>query len=217
MRLRMLGAPAMLVIALACDDAAVNLSGVPGYLISNVRVTPRVDTVFITDTIRAADRVSFSATAIGKNGGTLGSMVFAWSSSDPSIATVDSAGTVTPRRLGVVEIEASADKVGRATLVILPAIMTVSVAPAVDTIFVLPPVDAERDTLRLHATASDLNGVPLGGVAFSWSSSEPAVAVVDPTGLVSAVGLGSTTITVAGDGHQASATIHVRPFSVAGR
>ena len=191
------------------ETTGENISGLPGYLISSVRVSPSVDTIFIPDSIRDSDRITFSAIATGKNGSPLPAMTFAWSTSNPLVATVDSAGVVTPRALGEVEISAAADKVGRARLVILPATIVVSIAPAVDTIQVSLPIVPARDTVRLRASARDLSGGLLGGVAFSWASSSPSVATVDETGLVHAVAVGSTTISASANGHFASAIVHV--------
>jgi len=196
-------------LASCTETTGANLSDVPGYLISSVRVSPSIDTIFVPDSIRDSDRISFSAIATGRNGSALPAMTFAWSTSDPLVATVDSSGVVTPRALGVVEISAAADKIGRATLVILPATMAVSVSPAVDTIEVSLPIVSARDTVRLRASARDLTGGSLGGVAFTWNSSSPAVATVDESGLVHAVSLGSTTVTASANGHFAAAIVHV--------
>jgi uncharacterized protein YjdB len=193
----------------ACDEMGENLSGVPGYLISAVRVSPSVDTIFVTDSIRATDRITFAATATGRNGGALPSMTFAWSTSDTSIATIDEQGVVTPKTFGVVDIIASADKIGTATLVILPATLAVTVAPTTDTILVRLPIVPERDTIRLRASATDLNGALLGGVTLSWMSSAPSIATVDQSGLVHAQGIGTTFITVSANGHNAAALVHV--------
>jgi len=199
----------ILPLASCTETTGANLSDVPGYLISSVRVSPSIDTIFVPDSIRDSDRISFSAIATGRNGSALPAMTFAWSTSDPLVATVDSSGVVTPRALGVVEISAAADKIGRATLVILPATMAVSVSPAVDTIEVSLPIVSARDTVRLRASARDLTGGSLGGVAFTWNSSSPAVATVDESGLVHAVSLGSTTVTASANGHFAAAIVHV--------
>ena len=199
----------VLPLASCTETTGANLSDVPGYLISSVRVSPSIDTIFVPDSIRDSDRITFSAIATGKNGSALPVTTFAWSTSNPLVATVDASGVVTPRALGEVEISASADKIGRATLVILPATIAVSVVPAVDTIHVSIPIVSGRDTVRLRASARDLTGGLLGGVAFSWSSSSPTVATVDESGLVHAVSLGSTTITASANGHFAAALVHV--------
>lgn len=206
---RYLAAIAILPLASCSETTGANLSGVPGYLISAVRVSPSIDTIFVPDSIRDSDRITFSAVATGKNGSVLRAMTFAWSTSNPLIATVDSSGVVTPKAVGVVEISAAADKIGRATLVILPATLVVTIAPAVDTILVRLPIVSARDTVRLQARARDLSGSLLGGVSFSWRSSSPSVATVDASGLVHAVALGSTTISVSSNGQSASATVHV--------
>ena len=204
-----LGLVSMVAVVSCTETTGVNLSDVPGYLISSVVVSPSVDTIFVPDTIRASDRIIFSATAMGKNGSSIPSMTFAWSTSDPSIAIVDENGVVTPRNYGVVEISASADKIGRATLVILPATMSVSVTPAIDTIIVTQPIVPTRDTTRLVARARDLNGAVLAGVMFAWTSSVPAVATVDADGLVHAISAGTTTIAASANGHFAAAVVRV--------
>lgn len=50
-------------------------------------------------------------------------------------------------------------------------------------------------TLQLVATVFDQFGAPMPGESVTWSSGTPAVATVDATGLVTAVAVGSATIT----------------------
>jgi hypothetical protein len=201
----------ILIVSLgaSCDEATgPNLSNTPGYLISSVRIEPAADTIFIPPVPRSFDRVSFSATAIGKSGNPINVSQFAWSSSNPAVATVNESGLVTPITTGTVEIRASADKIGRATLLIAPATMTITITPAVDTIFVGSTLSA-ADTVRLVATARDLTGAVVPGLSFQWTSSSPAVATVNATGLVRAVGLGITDINVSANSHNAAARVHV--------
>ena len=199
----------VLSLGASCDDTTgPNLSDVPGYLISSVRVEPVVDTIFIPAITRSFDRAVFTATAFGRNGQPLNVSEFAWTSSNPAVATVNDEGVVTPLTTGSVEIRASADKIGRATLVIRPATMTITITPAVDTIFIGSTVTV-ADTVRLQATARDLTGGIVGGLSFAWTSATPAVATVDATGLVRAVSAGITDITVSSSGHTASARVHV--------
>ena len=201
----------LLVVSLAasCDDSTgPNLSDTPGYLISSVEIEPKADTIFIPPVIRSFDRVTFTATAIGKSGNPINVSQFAWTSSNLAVATVDESGVVTPLTTGTVEIRASAAKTGRATLVIRPATMTITITPAVDTIFIGSTVTA-ADTTRLQATARDLAGSLVGGLSYEWTSSSPGVATVNATGLVRAVGVGVTDINVSANGHNAAARIHV--------
>ena len=111
----------LLMVASCEDSTGPNLNDVPGYSIASVRVFPSTATMFVADTIRASDRITFAAVAIGRGGTPLTGIRFAWTTSDASIAVVDSSGTVTPVRPGTVQISASAHKIGSATLVILPA------------------------------------------------------------------------------------------------
>ena len=114
----------LILAALGCTETTgPNISRLPGYLISAVYVSPSIDTIFISDSIGPSDRATFEALAIGKNGAPLADMLFVWGVSNPAVATVDSTGVVTPLSIGTVEVTASADKVGKATLVILPLLV----------------------------------------------------------------------------------------------
>jgi uncharacterized protein YjdB len=202
-----------LVVLSSCEDGTgPNANNVSGYLISAVRVFPSSATIFVPDTIRLSDRITFAAVAVGKSGGIVSDIKFVWSSSDESIAVVDSGGTVTPVRTGTVDISASAHKVGTARLVILPATASVAVSPTLDSIFVDEPIVSTRDTMQLAATATDVFGDPLGGVLFAWQSSANTVATVTAAGVVRAVGLGTATVTVAANGMTATSSIRVVPL-----
>jgi len=206
-------APLMLLVAASCDDEyGTNLNDVPGYAITDVIVDPQSATILVPDTIAAGTKVPFSAVAIGWTGAPLVGIRFAWSTSDPSIAVVDSGGMVTPLRPGTVQVIASAYDMGRATLEILPATTeAVVVSPSRDTIFVNVPVVPARDTTRLVAKAFAASGGQLTGVAFSWQSSAPSIVLVDPDGKVHATGLGTATVTASAGGRIGSAQIHVLP------
>jgi hypothetical protein len=64
-------------------------------------------------------------------------------------------------------------------------------------------------TQQLTATALDGDGEIITGKTVSWSSSNESVATVDITGLVTAVGVGSATITAMVDGKSVSSAITV--------
>ena len=52
-------------------------------------------------------------------------------------------------------------------------------------------------TQQITVTVRDQGGAPMSGIALSWTTSAPSVATVSTTGLVTAVGNGAATITVA--------------------
>ena len=59
----------------------------------------------------------------------------------------------------------------------------------------LPSFLVPDESLQLQAVARDAAGVAVEGVTISWTSSDQAVAMVSPTGLVTAVAEGPSTIT----------------------
>ncbi|MGH7693604.1 MAG: Ig-like domain-containing protein, partial [Gemmatimonadaceae bacterium] len=134
----------------------------------------------------------------------------AWSSSNTAVATVSEAGLVTPTGFGTTEITASATKVAKAAITVAPATRAIQITPGVDTIFVEDPI-ALRDTVRLKATAFDDTGAVVTGTKFSWTSSTPAIATVDASGLVTATALGFATITAQSGDRTRSATVRVNP------
>jgi hypothetical protein len=66
-------------------------------------------------------------------------------------------------------------------------IVSVDVAPVSATV-------SPGDTIRFLGTASDENGVGYSGTAPVWTTSDPRVAAVAQTGLVTAIGSGTATI-----------------------
>jgi len=63
-------------------------------------------------------------------------------------------------------------------------------------------------TVQLTAVIKDWNGNPVTGVA-TWATRDPGVALVDASGLVTAAGAGTTTISAAFEGATGTATVTV--------
>jgi uncharacterized protein YjdB len=69
------------------------------------------------------------------------------------------------------------------------------------------------DAVSLSAVLRDAAGDTLTLLPISWSSDNPAVATVAPSGRVTSVGPGTATVSATADGRSASATITVRTVS----
>ncbi len=111
-----------------------------------------------------------------------------WTSSDPTLVTVDSTGTVRGVALGgPVTITATFGGMtasSRAT--VRPAAVTIS--PALDSILF-------GQSVQLTATARDVNGAAVEAGPVTWSISPPNVATISPTGLLTAGTGGTFTVT----------------------
>jgi hypothetical protein len=84
-----------------------------------------------------------------------------------------------------------------------PEVATVTVAPATATVTV-------GSLQAFTATAFDASSQPISGIAFTWSTSAPAVAAVDSTGRATGVAAGDATITAtAPNGVSGNASLHV--------
>jgi uncharacterized protein YjdB len=87
--------------------------------------------------------------------------------------------------------------------VVMDPVASVSVTPATATI-------SEGQTLPLFAAASDAGGNPVTGRTIIWATSDPTVATVSATGLMSGVGGGGpVTMTATCEGKSATLTVMV--------
>ena len=127
-----------------------------------------------------------------------------WTSSTPAVATVDANGLVTAVAAGgPATITATSEtKTGTSSITVtLAPVNTVTVSPATASLVV-------GATQQLTAVLKDVNGNVLTRPV-TWSSSNTAAATVDASGLVTAVGAGSTTITATSEGKSGTSSITV--------
>jgi len=131
-----------------------------------------------------------------------------WTSSDPSVATVDANGTVTAVKAGTATVTATASNgvKGEATVTVTdPTPITV---PVINVVLTPNPMTLTEgasgtlSTLVLPANATDKT--------LTWESSDPSVATVDANGTVTAVKAGTATVTAtASNGVKGEASIIV--------
>jgi uncharacterized protein YjdB len=170
-------------------SAAVLVNPVP---VASVGVSPASASVVVGGT------VPLTATPQDANGNPLSGRTVMWSSSNPLVASVNASGLVTGVANGSANVVATSEgQGGMATIDVtkLPA-SSVTVSPIAASVQV-------GATLRLTATLKQNDGV------LTWSSSAPAVATVDGSGLVTAVAAGAATITATSGGKTGSAAITV--------
>jgi hypothetical protein len=125
-----------------------------------------------------------------------------WSTSDPSVATVSSAGLVTAATNGTATItgtSGSASATASATVA--------QVAASVELIHTELTFTSQGETHQLDFTVKDANDHVISAATVTWSSSDNTVATVSSEGLVTAGAIGTATIT--GTSGSASGTASV--------
>ena len=127
-----------------------------------------------------------------------------------TVRVYDTGGIETHR--GSVTIDVVEGSTPSVTLTLLPitddvpidvriGAITIDVSPSADTL-------AIGDTVRLSAAVTDTSGTALG-VSVSWASTNPARAMVDTAGLVTAVGSGDVQVVATYAGVAGQAHLHV--------
>jgi len=147
--------------------------------------------------------LQFEAVVYDGDGDPIGGRTFNWTSSAPGVATVDDTGQATGVGNGTALIIASVAGVADTATVTVYAITSIVVQPQQMTL------NAIGSTGQATATAYDANGNPISGVAFGWTTSDAAVASVDASGLVTAVGGGTAEIVAMAGGKADTALVTV--------
>lgn len=165
-----------------------------------------------TSTIATGATVQLSATTRDANGNTLNGRAVTWSSSNTSVATVSSSGLVTAVSAGAAVVSATSEGVSGSATVTVTAppptpVATISISPSSVSM-------AIGKTSQLTATTKDAQGATLAGRVVTWSSSDPAVATVSASGVVSGVAVGAAVITATSEGISASITATITPKPV---
>lgn len=133
----------------------------------------------------------------------------AWSSSNPSVATVDAFGRVTAVAPGDATITASlqGQSAGGQVHVTAATLQTLSVSPLSATVN-----RGATEQFQVTGTYSDGTTVDVTEQV-SWTSGNPAVATIDSTGLATGQSAGTTSIQASLSGVTAGASLTVQPSS----
>jgi len=181
-----------IVVALATCTSPVDPTPV-----AQVQLFPAIDSVRVNST-RQLDARAFDV----RNNQLHGRRV-TYHSNAPSIITVDTAGVVRGVSVGSALVSATIEgKVATSTWKVIAPVAQVAIAPLTADI----PLGSSR---QLAANVLDGQGNAIAGRPIVWSSSNSTVATVSVNGVVSAVSLGTATITATAEDKTGSAQVTV--------
>lgn len=180
------------------DSVSARVEQVP----AQVEISP-ADDPLVFETL--GDTVRLSAEVLDANGHPVAGVRVTWSISDTSVATIAEDGLVTARGNGNAIVSAAARAATGSRRVEVDQVpVTIDVLAPTDTI-------AVGDSLRMAARAFDAGGSPIEDADFAWTSSNAAIATVNPEGWVHALAEGSVAITATLKGLSASVTLNALP------
>ena len=167
-------------------------------LVTAVSVAPSPVTVVIGQAAQLA------ATVRDATGATVTDRPVTWSSANPAVADVTSAGRVIGIAVGSTTVKATADGVSTSSAVLVNPVpvSTVAVSPADASI-------GAGQYTQLEAALRDAAGNVLTGRTVTWTTDNTAIADVTASGRVLAVAPGSATITATSEGKSGTATVAV--------
>jgi uncharacterized protein YjdB len=174
-------------------------NGPGGQTVASVAVAPVADTL-----VSFGETVQMNASALDASGSAVSGQTFAWTTSNPNVATVSSSGLVTAVGDGTVTITASVSNVsGNASVSVAQQVASVTITPTSTSL------SAVGQTATFTAEARDANNNVVTGVGTVWLSSDHNVATINSAGVAFATGSGTAVITGAVRGVPGIATLAV--------
>ncbi|HKV74220.1 MAG TPA: Ig-like domain-containing protein [Gemmatimonadales bacterium] len=161
-----------------------------------------------TDTAGAlGDTIQLTAALKDAHGALIPGTSAAWSSDDPSIASVDQAGTVVANGEGSVSIVVAAGgRIARSHIAVRPRVATIEVV--FDSSFRIPEGESRSATIK----AMDARGHRLARSSAAWQVSDSTIARVDSNGVVKALVPGRTMLEAKVEGASARIEFEVTPM-----
>jgi len=170
----------------------------------------------LTRAVAVGEQVPLSFRTLDAAGNALVARAVTWSSSAPTVATVNADGVIAGVAPGAAVVTATSE--GRTATVnvvveALAPVNTVTLSPTTQTL-------AAGSTQQLVATLRDANSNVLANRPITWASSSAATGSVSSTGLVSALVPGTFTVTATSEGRSGSLTFNPllsnTPLTIAG-
>ena len=172
----------------------------PAPVATSIAVTPASHTLTLIGAT-----VQLSALVRDQNGNRMTGQTITWTSTNTTVAPVNTQGLVRAISNGTVQITArSGNASGTANITVAEPVPTrITITPSSHTL------EAIGATVQLSATVRDQRNNIMSGQTITWSSGDEAVATVSEAGLVTAVGNGMVEITAKSGNPSSSATITV--------
>ena len=194
-------------VVVACSGDSVTNPFAP--LALELTLSPSVDTILVSDSISSGNSTSFgvSATSLGRRINTPLGLV--WESADPSVAFVDSVGSIFAASRGTTTITARINSEhAHGTVVVAYRVTHVSIQPTSLSGHV-------GDTLSVVASALDNSGFLVAGMIYTFTSADPTVASLTKIGTRTArvqfLKTGTARISVVSGGQVATTSGPVTP------
>ena len=159
-----------------------------------------------TSSLYVTESEQFVATLHASDGQVLSNRAITWVSADPTIASITPGGLLAALKPGLTTISASA---GGITSIVAVTVALVPVSSVM--VSLASPSISVGQTTQTSAVLKDAHGNVLQGRALTWASSNPLIASVAGDGMVSALGVGSTSITATSEGQSGSVLLTVTP------
>lgn len=188
---------ALAVSIAACGDPA---APIPVATVTVSSATPGTGTL-----TSIGGTLQLSASVKDAEGNVLEDRTVTWSTSNADVATVTNGALVTAVGNGQVTITATADGTAGTMMVqVTQVVASVTVSPAPK------QLASMGEVMQMAATAKDANGNVVPDKAFTWASSAPSTVKVEAaTGVVTAMGNGTATMTATVDGLSNTADVTV--------
>jgi len=175
--------------------------------------TPTVATISVSQTsasLALGATIQLIANPLDATGTVVTGQTITWSTSSSGVATVSTNGLVTAVAVGTATITASAG--GKSAQVAITVATQVASVTLSQSAAALVPAA----TVQLTATPKDAAGATVTGQTVTWTTNAGNVATVSSNGLVTAVAVGTATITATMGTKSATAVITVNAGAVIG-
>ncbi|HEX6574628.1 MAG TPA: Ig-like domain-containing protein [Gemmatimonadaceae bacterium] len=195
----------------ACDEETV--SG-PGFIcditnpVQDLFLTASGAAVLVHSPAQAGDTIQLTAVATNRFGAARNDVRFKFTSSDETVATVDTLGVVHAVAPGTVTVKAAACGESKSVnLTVIASVATVTITPASDTVIA-------GDTAIFVARAFGPDGSQVGNLEFTFSTTGTAANVIqtsDSTARVATTSNGTVGVVARAEGATGTATLLVLP------